>query len=216
MKEEYPPLTLADLLVEHKKNQATKFRGISIGPYHFDGIEYELPLQYEMASALSRRRGLSNNANKMAIRLANRIEVWRSRYSPAREVLVKAGRWRLPPFTLFEAGEEVHLDKEWRRRAAGLNELSAKTWRSWADLAWEMVLAGSPKRRPELNPGFYANKTKICNVRKERTDSYYEGVVVTGPSIARSDIKEALFNAFEAVVTGKSSRTRQRQKSSPT
>jgi hypothetical protein len=99
----------------------------------------------------------------------------------------------------------------WRIRATKLKPFSAQAWLSWAEVAWEMLAQISPAGKPALHPAFYDRETKICNVRKTRKNPYY-GNKETGHSIAEQDIKEALFGAFQVIATGKSPRTRQRQK----
>ena len=64
---------------------------------------------------------------------------------------------------------------------AFIEQLCSVNWKEWADLAWEIVIFVSPGGQPQLNPGFRASTTKICTVRKSRTDPYY-GNVVSAPS----------------------------------
>lgn len=99
----------------------------------------------------------------------------------------------------------------WRTKAAKLKPFSAQTWRSWAEVAWQMIVEISPEKRPARHPAFYDQRTRICNVRKTRKNPYYQ-IEEKALSIAEQDIKEALFGAFELIATGESRRTKQRRK----
>jgi hypothetical protein len=110
--------------------------------------------------------------------------------------------------TAKQAGGEL---PGWLHDAAKLEPFSAETWQMWAELAWRVLAEISPNGKPAEHQAFYDHATKICNVRKQRRD-YHFGKVVSSPSIAENDIKEALFDAFALVATGTSRRTKRRQK----
>jgi hypothetical protein len=99
----------------------------------------------------------------------------------------------------------------WLEDARKLAPFSATTWKAWADIAWRVIAELSPDGKPENHPGFYDPATKICNVKKTRKNPYF-GKQENAPSIARTDIKEAVFDGFENIATGMSSRTRRRKK----
>jgi hypothetical protein len=134
-------------------------------------------------------------ANLLAVRLIAHIQTSNRSYESDKR-LARSGGQKIPA---------------WRTRATKLEPFSVQTWLSWAEVAWRMLAEISPANKPALHPAFDHNKTKICNVRKVRKNPYY-GNKEEAYSIAEQDIKEALFGAFELIATGKSRRTKQRQK----
>ena len=81
----------------------------------------------------------------------------------------------------------------WIQGAVNLESFSAKTWRSWAKIAWQMLLEksdGKPEQDEILRPlGESAGKKKpkYCKELHERTIN----------SNVRAKIKARLFEAFE-------------------
>jgi hypothetical protein len=81
----------------------------------------------------------------------------------------------------------------WIQRAVNLEPFSAKTWRSWAETAWQIVLEetnGKPEQDKILRPlGKSAGKKKprYCKKLHKRTAN----------SNVRAKIKARLFEAFE-------------------
>ena len=140
-------------------------------------------------------------ANGLAARLHSHIEEARCVYELDKSRVEHAGK-ELPAL---------------RHEARWLELFSTMpgVWQSWAEVAWRVLAEISPDNRPGLHAAFCVPKSKICNVRKTRLDPYF-GKVTDAPSIAEQDIKEALFGAFELMETGKTRRTAQRQKASPT
>jgi hypothetical protein len=107
-----------------------------------------------------------------------------------------------------QAGRELPL---WLHDAVRLKSFSAKTWRAWADIAWQVLAEISPDGKPEDHDAFYKTETAICDVRLERGGYSASGA----PSVAKEDIREALFGAFELIATGTSRRTKRRLKGQP-
>jgi hypothetical protein len=151
-----------------------------------------------LASRLPNKRGrfwAFEGPNLLAVRLIAHIQSSNNFYE-SHKLLARYGAPKMP---------------RWRTKAAKLKPFSAETWRSWAEVAWQMLTQISPEKRPALNSAFYDKRTQICNVRNKRKNPYYQ-TEEKALSIAEQDIKEALFGAFELIATGKSRRTKQRLK----
>ncbi len=117
----------------------------------------------------------------------------------------RANGWELPP---------------WIEDAMKLPPFSPKpkTWNAWAAVACQAIEELSPDGKLESYRGFYDPATKISNVRETRSDydtSAFEydapRKIRKSPSIPRNDIREAVFDGFENIATGISSRTRRRK-----
>ncbi|MEQ1853460.1 MAG: hypothetical protein ABMA01_17925 [Chthoniobacteraceae bacterium] len=93
----------------------------------------------------------------------------------------------------------------WRKAATRLKRFSARTWPSWANIAWEVLAEVSPSRDPSRHPAL----KKFFAVRRSRKNPYYGDVVDRARSIRTNDWKEALRGAFELVGTGRSRRNKQ-------
>ena len=105
----------------------------------------------------------------------------------------------------------IDYPEDWIEHLIALPECSEKTWRQWAQVAWMIVVSRSRKRSPYCEDLFFEPETEICNVRAEKIDHELgEGKTYGGKGVAENDIKEALLGAIERVVTGRSSKTRQR------
>ena len=116
----------------------------------------------------------------------------------------RANGWELPP---------------WIEDAMELPPFSSTTWDKWAAVACRAIEELSPDGKLENHPGFYDPATKISNVRKARADEDTSKTakwdaprkIRKSPSIARNDLREDIFDAFELLATGVSSRTRRRK-----
>lgn len=142
-----------------------------------------------------------DRANALAVRLVNHIEHGRTCYELHKLQAQHAGR-ELPG---------------WLHEAMKLEPFSAKpkTWQAWARVAWQVLTEISPNGKPEEHDAFFMTETEICNVRVERTGGMDYHSPSDAPSVAKEDIREALFGAFELVATGASQRTKRRRKASP-
>jgi len=115
-------------------------------------------------------------ANRLAFRLYGKIETARAGHDYSKIMAEMLG---LTVSTWIEA--------------VNLEPFSAKTWRSWAEIAWQIVLEatdGKPEQDEILRPlGESAGKKKpkFCKELHERTAN----------SNVRAKIKERLFEAFE-------------------
>lgn len=193
-------------------------------PWKFvlEGEEWKFPLAYRMSYALSKRKGLSSNARRRALDFVNAIEIYRARwrdlrtrYKKVEEMPKPSFTWHPTPLWTFQDGSEFEPATAWRNEAADLPEFSEGSWKQWANLAWRVVVAVSPEGRPEMNSELCSGPSRICNVRKTRSDDNFNSkpgspakILRSSPSIARDDLKEAFFNAFQEVAAVKSRRRR--------
>jgi hypothetical protein len=122
-------------------------------------------------------------ANRLAFELYTKIEIERAGYDYSKSVAEMYGL-TLPP---------------WIQGAVNLEPFSAKTWRSWAEIAWKIVLEatdGKPEQDKILRPlGKSAGKKKPKFCKKLHTP--------TANSNVRAKIKARLFEAFALNTTGK-------------
>ena len=151
-------------------------------------------------------------AHLLAARLINHIQNWRDSY----ETYKRKADGRTPECEQLEEKWGVKLEPcqklpDWLPDAMTLEPFSAKTWKAWGEIAWLVLAEISPDKKPGKHPAFYAQETKICNVRQSRTNPYY-GNKEEAPSIAENHIRETLFGAFELLATGTSQRTARRKK----
>ena len=150
-----------------------------------------------LATAVRKKRGRFwkfDGANLLAYRLIGHVQNAISSYDSDKEI----ARHRGKPVP------------DWRKKAAQLKPFSAATWRSWAQVSWQVIAEISPQNQPALHPAFHDPKTMICNVRKPPSDA--RGKPCKGDGIAAQDIREALFGAIEQLPTGVSRRTEERRK----
>jgi hypothetical protein len=150
-----------------------------------------------LAPSLKNRRGRFwefSNANVLAVRLISHVNKANAFYETDKSLGKHFGR-ELPM---------------WRRKAIELESFSARAWKKWANVIWEVIAEVSPQKKPGLNRAFYHPRTEICKVRETRKNPYYDKEEKAF-SIAEQDIKEALFNAIELIGTGQSRRTRERK-----
>ena len=144
-------------------------------------------------------------ANALAVRLIHHIQDARGLYG-------------------FHKAQAAHAGRElpgWLHDAMKLEPFSPKpkTRKAWADIAWQVLAEISPNNRPEEHPAFYDAATKICTARESRKEyDYSKSAKCDAPlkvrkcaSIAKEDIREALFGAFETIAGGVSPRTKQRK-----
>ena len=96
----------------------------------------------------------------------------------------------------------------WFRELGNLENFGKETWKKWAEVAWKILDDGK-------HPALHDERTKICNLRKKRKSPYPtkdgKEVTHTCPSIAVSDMKKILFEAFETIATGENPRTKRRR-----
>jgi hypothetical protein len=150
-----------------------------------------------LAPSLKHRRGQFwkySNSNVLALRLISHVGKARASYEIDKNLAKHIGR-DLPM---------------WRKQAAELEPFSALTWKTWANVIWQVIAEISPQKKPGLNQAFHDPKTKISKVRKTRKNPYYDKED-NAFSVAEQDIKETLFGALELIGTGESQRTRQRK-----
>ena len=129
------------------------------------------------------------------------------------------GCYELHKLQAQHAGHELPA---WLEDATHLGPFSAKTSQAWAKTAWQVLAEISPNGKPGKHPAFYDPKTKICNVRKTRTEDDFSKSAKWNsrvrrqcPSIAEHDIKEALFTAFAVIAAGELPVTKPRRKGFP-
>ena len=120
-------------------------------------------------------------ANRFVFQLYKQIET--ARAGSDSKSVTQIYRLVFPP--------QVNLD--WIQGALNLEPFSAKTWRSWAEIAWQIVL-GETDGKPEQDRTLRAlgesagkKKPKYCKELHEQTIN----------SNVRAKIRERLFGAFE-------------------
>jgi hypothetical protein len=168
-----------------------------------------VPRFYHLSASLEKRKSMSSNARKLAIDLANEIELHRG------DLGKKFGRF--PEGTsaygtlerIFEITGPFEFDDAWRKKVGELPQFSTETWKQWARFAWTILLQISPERRPDLNPALFEGSHRICNVRKTRHDKYNlddkgHRRLRKSRSIATYDVLEAFEIGFEEAAMGKS------------
>jgi hypothetical protein len=189
------------------------------------------PLRYDIADSLAARHGLGANARTLALRFVNAIEAYRDCHIRSWEQCsllatkipglqdrsnihlfeeCAAQLESLKRGTLWQFPNERRYDPDlaWKKAAGLLPEFSKSSWKSWAKMAWKVIVAVSPEGRPDLEPILIEGPGRICNVRRERNDPYFANKIRKSPGVATSDVKEAFFTAFEEIATSKSKRNR--------
>jgi len=175
-------------------------------------VEIKQGKNFKFATVPTGKRGkrfqFLYGANRHAVLLVDYIENARQRYA--------AHMLQAP-----HSGQEI---PGWLRAAMKLEPFSAKpkTWWAWANVAWQVIAEISPNGKPGQHPAYYAPETKICNVRKSRTEDdssksakWDARKLRQSPSIAEQDIREAFFGGFEMIATGTSPTTKRRKKAPP-
>ncbi len=166
----------------------------------------------------------SRTARELAVELANQITAFQYLEKVFTDgcpefPYSKSGMY--PLSKLFQGRTVFAPSGSWRRKVELLDELREDTVSAWVDAAWDFLVAVSPDEQPELNTTLCRGTHRICNVRRQRRDPYYEDpatgkpITRTSPGIGRADLKEALKVAFKDVAVGGSSRFRDRT-ASPT
>jgi hypothetical protein len=188
------------------------------------GENIDGPLRYRMSHAFSKRNGLSSNARRLALGFVNAIEIYRACWrgfwavhETEQQMPNPRYTWKPPPLWTSEDGGRFEPDRRWIEIAAELPQFSAECWKQWADVAWQVVLAVSPEGRPEENAVLCRGPNKICELRRVRIERNFSTkpgqpakILRNSPSIARNDLKDAFFSAFQEVATGRSRRQLER------
>jgi hypothetical protein len=101
--------------------------------FRVDGELMDLPWRYVMDDKLaSRQGGMSANARRLAIGIANSMERFRERWSDILNFAEKGDMIEFHPFTVL--GMVFTPSADWLSRAKRLPQLGADNWRGWAQL----------------------------------------------------------------------------------
>jgi hypothetical protein len=115
---------------------------------------------------------------------------------------------------LNDAINNEHIPRRWLFDAIMLKPFSRRTWKPWANIAWRVLEEISPDGHPEKHPDLTAI-LKVRNARAEYDTSAFAWdaprKIRKSPSIAKSDLREAISDAFELLATGVSPRNRRRK-----
>jgi len=108
------------------------------------------------------------------------------RFTPANALAARLVNEITQGLRSYIANPSNYPPEDWRADTVKLAPFSAKTWRSWADIAWRVLDGG---KAPEL----HAKETRICS-----PSSRDGGEARVWPG----DAKKALFDAFRTIATG--------------
>lgn len=178
-------------------------------PRMFRSAATQLPAFPVLGSNFAARE----SANRQLIKLLGVGEDywWQQHRMPRSDASSKSGKakhlvFRLIQYleqyqhTLSSSGETGFKRPSWTETLRALRPLGPKTWRKWMELVWEVVLESSRGK-----PGSIPNYRAIAK-RTSRTDAYGKMT-----DVSRDGIRQALQDALQELVIGKSSRHGQKR-----